>query len=137
MCPAIYQEYVPGDHHLRVHVFGDRVLTMLIESAQLDWRQNLDVPCRPYELDEKVVGQLRRVLDLLNLRMGIFDLKLAGSTPTWLELNPQGQFLFAEGLSGIPLNAEIAGFIRQEALTAAGRREPTPTDPAPVPRSAE
>jgi hypothetical protein len=95
---------------------------MLIESAQLDWRQNLDVPCRQYELDEKVVAQLRRVLDHLNLRMGIFDLKLDGSTPTWLELNPQGQFLFAEGLSGIPLNAEIARFLRQEALTAASRR---------------
>jgi hypothetical protein len=122
MCPAIYQEYVPGDQHLRVHVFGDHVLTMLIESTQLDWRQNLDVPCSPYELDDKVVAQLRRVLDQLNLRMGIFDLKLNGSTPTWLELNPQGQFLFAEGLSGIPLNAEIARFLRQEALAAAGRR---------------
>ena len=95
---------------------------MLIESTQLDWRQNLDVPCSPFELDDKVVAQLRRVLDQLNLRMGIFDLKLNGSTPTWLELNPQGQFLFAEGLSGIPLNAEIARFLRQEALAAAGRR---------------
>jgi hypothetical protein len=125
MCPAIYQEYVPGGQHLRVHIFGNYVSTMLIESTQLDWRQNLDVPCRPYSLDEKVVVKLRRVLDELNLRMGIFDLKLNDSTPIWLELNPQGQFLFAEGLSGIPLNFEIARFLRQEAVTAARMRRST------------
>jgi hypothetical protein len=122
MCPAVYQEFVPGHQHLRVHIFGDHVSTMLIESPQLDWRQNLDVPCRPHDLDEQVVVKLRRVLDELNLRMGIFDLKLKDSTPIWLELNPQGQFLFAEGLSGLPLNFEIARFLRQEALMVAHRK---------------
>jgi hypothetical protein len=63
--------------------------------------------------------KLRRVLYELNLRMGVFDLKLNDPTPVWLELNPQGQFLFAEGLTGLPLNVEIARFLRHEALTVA------------------
>jgi hypothetical protein len=78
--------------------------------------------CPAYDLDEEVVARLRRVLDELNLRMGIFDLKLNGSTPTWLELNPQGQFLFAEGMSGIPLNFEIGRFLRAESLAVDRRR---------------
>lgn len=122
LCPAIYQEYIPGHQHLRVHIFGDYISAILIESDDLDWRTNLDVPCRVYDLDESVISRLRQVLQALNLRMGVVDLKLNGAVPTWLEINPQGQFLFAEGLTGLPLNAAIADFLYRESLAAARTR---------------
>ena len=120
MCPAIYQEYVPGDQHVRVHIFGEEVLAVLMETADLDWRITLDVHCRAVELDGSTEAGLRRVLRLLNLRMGIFDLKLNGTVPTFLEVNPQGQYLFVEALSGLPLTGAMAGFLRREAVDGTG-----------------
>lgn len=119
LCPTIYQECIPGEQHIRVQCFGDAVYAVLIESEQLDWRQNLDIPFNVIELDEKIKMQLRDVLGLLGLKMGVFDLKLAGGEdPIWIEINPQGQFLFAEGLSGLDLTSAFVEFLYDEAKQA-------------------
>jgi hypothetical protein len=53
--------------------------------------------------------------------MGVFDLKMDPlGLPVFLELNPQGQFLFVEGLTGMDLIGPFSAFLRGEALTAAG-----------------
>ena len=66
---------------------------------------------------------LRAVLAHLGLRMGIVDLKLDDAgVPVWLEINPQGQFLFAEGLCGLRLAEAFADFVASEARQAASRR---------------
>lgn len=122
MCPAIYQEYIPGDRHLRVHIFGDTVLTMLMETEDLDWRINLDFSCRIFDLDRSTEARLRQVLRILKLRMGVFDLKLNGTIPTWLEVNPQGQFLFSEALAGLPLNDAMSKFLCREAMEVIGNQ---------------
>ncbi|MGW6842562.1 ATP-grasp domain-containing protein [Streptomyces sp. NPDC054958] len=122
LCPAIYQEYVPGPKHLRVQIFGDYISAMSITSEDLDWRPNLNVPCEVYHLNDATVSRLRRVVRDLNLRMGVVDLKLSGDVPTWLEINPQGQFLFVEGLTGLPLNEAVCRFLRQETLAAASAK---------------
>ncbi len=116
LCPAIYQELVPGRQHLRVHCFGSERRAALIESDLLDWRHPLDVRMQPYEVPDELAGQLRAVLDALGLRMGVFDLKLPpGGEPVWLELNPQGQFLFVEALGGGGLLRPFAGFLQTVA----------------------
>jgi hypothetical protein len=55
---------------------------------------------------------IRRVLDVLGLEMGIVDIK---ETPdgefVWLEVNPQGQFLFLEGLTGEPLTDYFTDYL--------------------------
>jgi len=123
LCPAIYQEYIPGDRHIRAHCFGDDVYAVLIESEQLDWRQNLDIPFSIFELDESIKMCLRNVLKILGLKMGVFDLKLTqGKNPVWLEVNPQGQFLFAEGLSGLDLTSPFVEFLYREAKQASHRK---------------
>jgi hypothetical protein len=56
------------------------------------------------------------VLHLLNLRMGIVDMKLTDDgQPMWLELNPQGQFLFLEGLCDMQLPRRFGDFVVNEA----------------------
>jgi glutathione synthase/RimK-type ligase-like ATP-grasp enzyme len=119
LCPAIYQEYIPGDQHIRAHCFGDDIYTTIIESDELDWRQNLDVPFRVIDLEEDVKASLRNVIKALGLKMGVFDLKVAqGSSPVWLEINPQGQFLFVEGITGLDLTSPFVEFLYQEAKQA-------------------
>lgn len=115
LCPAIYQELVEGNEHLRVCCFGDQVYTALLRTERLDWRYPLDAECEPFELESALAERLRNVLADLKLRMGIFDLKLnTAGEPVWLELNPQGQFLFLEGLCGMPLTEAFTSFLISE-----------------------
>jgi len=123
LCPATYQEYVEGKCHVRAHCFGPDVHAALIESEAVDWRANLDVPVRPIELPEEARARLQRVLGLLGLRMGVVDLKLTDEGElVWLEINPQGQFLFVEGLCGLQLTAAFSEFLTREAMQANERR---------------
>jgi hypothetical protein len=55
LCPAIYQELVPGRRHLRICCFGHRVIAFGLESEDLDWRWNLkNVGFEPLELPDTV-----------------------------------------------------------------------------------
>ncbi|WP_018653847.1 ATP-grasp domain-containing protein [Actinomadura flavalba] len=116
VCPAIYQELVPGRRHVRVQVFGDRVLAALLESDDLDWRPNLNIPAVPHRLPTGIEDALRAVLRALGLTMGIFDLKITDEGEyVWLEVNPQGQWLFVEGMAGLPLIEAFTDFLYGEA----------------------
>jgi glutathione synthase/RimK-type ligase-like ATP-grasp enzyme len=115
LCPAIYQEYVPGTHHLRVCCFGERCHSALITSSEVDWRGG-PIEARPIETPRETERALREVLDLMGLRMGIVDMKLTDDgRPVWLELNPQGQFLFLEGLCDMQLTRRFGEFLVNEA----------------------
>jgi hypothetical protein len=115
-CPAIYQEYIEGVRHLRLNCFGDRSFTAIIETNEVDWRPNLGVPMREWRTPDWLHRQVRLVLDSLGLAMGIVDLKLTPEDEVvWLEVNPQGQFLFLEGLLGVPLTEHFADYLVAEA----------------------
>jgi glutathione synthase/RimK-type ligase-like ATP-grasp enzyme len=129
LCPAIYQECIPGTRHVRVQCFGDAVHAVLIESEDLDWRANLDIPFSVIELEDCVKNSLRKVLRLLGLKMGIVDLKFApDGEVVWFEINPQGQFLFVQGMTGLDLSSIFADFLRREA-TKGKRKEPRAAEP--------
>ena len=124
LCPAIYQEYISGNQHIRAHCFGDAVYAVMVESEEVDWRGNLDIPFRVVDLAEDVKMRLRAVLKALGLKMGIVDLKFnQEGIPIWLEINPQGQFLFAEALSGLNLTSAFASFLYEEARQVSHQTE--------------
>lgn len=102
--PCIYQRLVPGDRHLRVVVLGSVARAFEIRSRSLDWRQRDGFEVRPAGLDDELLDRCRAVLSSLGLTMGVFDCKIGpGGEPWFLEVNPQGQFLFLEALTGVPL----------------------------------
>jgi len=117
LCPAMYQEYVPGRRHLRICCFGNRVIAVALESHDLDWRRHLKgVPCYPLELAETLQQQLRAVLSQLGICMAIMDAKFGPDGElVWLEANPQGQFLFLEGMSGLDLTTPFCEFLIEQA----------------------
>lgn len=116
LCPAIYQEEVPGRRHVRAHVFGDRVIAVLIESDRLDWRPDLNVPITPFPLDDEQQRQLVALNRALALEMSIVDAKLDDHGGlTFLEANPQGAFLFAEALAGVDLTGAFCDFVLARA----------------------
>jgi hypothetical protein len=116
LCPAIYQEYIPGEKHLRVCCFGNTIVAAEIRSANLDWRYDSKFDVNSIEIAAALKNKLQNVLSELGLRMGIFDIKLdANNEPCWLEVNSQGQFLFLEGLCGLPLTKIAGDFFIAEA----------------------
>ena len=117
VCPSIYQERVRGRDHLRVLALGDQAIAVRIRSEHLDWRIDPLIEAAPYELDAGTHRAISRLLALLNLRMGVLDMKLTPEGPVFFEVNPQGQFLFAEGLSGTDLIGPFAQFIADLART--------------------
>lgn len=123
LCPTIFQEYVPGTRHVRALCCGPKTHAVTIDSPELDWRRNLDLEVTPTALDSTTEERLANVLEIMGLKMGVVDLKFdANDEPVWLELNPQGQFLFVEGLSGVDLTGAFSEFLLEEARAAAQRR---------------
>jgi hypothetical protein len=120
LAPTIYQQEIAGEDHLRVMVFGDWVHAARISSAALDWRLANDMTIAPVEIEAGLREALRQVVDRLGLRMGVFDLKVTpDGQPVFLEVNPQGQFLFVEGMSDMPLTDAFARFAADELALAA------------------
>lgn len=115
--PVIFQEYVPADVDLRVTVVGDRTFATAIHSQGLgydvDYRMTLGrARVEPVELPAPVERCLRVLMERMNLVYGAIDLR---RTPdgvfVFLEINPSGDFLFIEELTGQPIAAGIAQFL--------------------------
>jgi glutathione synthase/RimK-type ligase-like ATP-grasp enzyme len=112
--PCLFQKLMRKKHELRVNVIGDRVWTAAIysqetEHTSLDFRLDT-VACRhapvflPPGLERLCLEMTRR----LGLRMSSIDLIV---TPDdryiFLELNPNGQWVWIEDLTGLPLAAAL------------------------------
>jgi len=128
LVPSIYQENIPGTRHLRITMFGDHCHAAVIEAHDLDWRVDMSVPFSVYEPSAQLRAALHGIVRSLGLVMGIFDLKLTPDNDiVFFEVNPQGQFLFVEGLCGLPLGDMFADYLfeqaRQHAAQPGGRAE--------------
>lgn len=114
-CPAIYQELIAGNQHLRIHVFGTDVFAVQIQAEHLDWRPHLNAPMEAYPLPEAWAARCRALTRRLGLEMGIIDAKLDQEGQLiFLEINPQGQFLFMEALAKTPIASRMASFLTAE-----------------------
>ena len=76
VAPTMYQEYVPGTTHIRLNCFGGDSYAATIETAELDWRANLNVSVKTWAVPASLHDNTRRVLDALGLEMGVVDLKV-------------------------------------------------------------
>jgi glutathione synthase/RimK-type ligase-like ATP-grasp enzyme len=113
--PAIFQECIEGCEHVRLNCFGNASHAALIRTQDLDWRVNLDVPITPYAVPQPLHRKVRTVLDHLGLEMGVVDLKLTPEQePVWLEVNPQGQFLFLDAFTDLHLGEQFAAYLIAE-----------------------
>jgi hypothetical protein len=122
VCPAIYQEYIEGDTHIRLNCFGNTSHAGRIISPDLDWRPNLDVPVSAWRVPDDLHARVRAVLDALELEMGVVDIKLTPEGEyVWLEVNPQGQFLFLEALTGTAYSRIFSDYLATLASNVNGQ----------------
>jgi glutathione synthase/RimK-type ligase-like ATP-grasp enzyme len=114
--PVLFQEEIPKVYEIRVNVVGQEVLAIKIESqrskiSELDWRRyDLEnTPYIPYELPPDINSKCLKLTRKLGLEFGAIDLiRKPNNDYVFLEINGNGQFLWAENLSGVKVSQSLA-----------------------------
>jgi glutathione synthase/RimK-type ligase-like ATP-grasp enzyme len=132
----IFQAYVPKLVELRITVVGRRIFAAEIHSqrtnhTRCDWRRydQGQTPHRPHELPRDLEQRCTALVERLCLRYGAIDMVL---TPdgryVFLEINPNGQYLWIEHETGLPISEAICDLLTGGEPDS--RAEPHPCRPA-------
>ena len=114
------QQRITTRRHVRLTVVDGSMFAALIESPHLDWRRDLDA-CRyqAIETPVEIAGPVRRLMALLRLRCAALDFAVDGAGRWWfLEINPNGQWLWIEHATGLPVAAAVAAALRLTPVSA-------------------
>ncbi len=122
-CPVIFQAYVPKRIELRITVVGREVFAAEIHSqhsnqTRHDWRRydQFETPYFPHELPAELQARCLHLVERLGLCYGAIDMVL---TPdgryVFLEINPNGQYLWIEQMTGLPISEAICDLLMSRA----------------------
>lgn len=130
--PGLFQHYVKKQYELRVSIFGRNIIAVKIEADnEIDWRVNYKMKLAPIDLPEQVTDKLLLFMNKMNLVMGMIDIIVTPDGDyVFLEINPQGQFLWIEGMNPeIRLLQPFARFLASADPAHQGdRQEPQVVD---------
>jgi glutathione synthase/RimK-type ligase-like ATP-grasp enzyme len=119
--PAIFQQRIEKKADIRVTVVGDRLFSCSIDSQSepstaTDFRvMNITglLPHSIVELPERLESQIRVLMRHLGLTYGCLDfVQTPDDQYYFLEINPAGQWLWIEQLTGLPISRAIAEELR-------------------------
>jgi len=112
--PVIFQEYIEAVYDLRIAIVGDRLFPAAIHSSEtaypIDSRVDIanarvEAATIPAEIEAKLLEMMRR----LGLVYAAVDMRLTPDGDyVFLELNPAGQWLFADPATNVAITAELA-----------------------------
>jgi hypothetical protein len=124
--PLIVQEKIEKGSDVRVNIFGEAVfaaaVTTHIPEADLDWRIDQTGHWHGHDLPAPIRLKLVRLLRALGLETGCIDLRQQpDGAYRFLEVNPSGQFLFAEIDTGQPLLRALAELLVTPSNAAAAQ----------------
>jgi glutathione synthase/RimK-type ligase-like ATP-grasp enzyme len=112
LCPTIFQRFIEG-LDLRITVVGDQVFAMAEEHSgecdPVDIRLDFHAFRRAFDLPPEYREKILALHRSLNLLFGAYDCKLDGDGMLWfLEVNPSGQWLWAEVEAQLPISECLA-----------------------------
>ncbi|MFF8772246.1 RimK family alpha-L-glutamate ligase [Kitasatospora sp. NPDC015120] len=115
--PVLVQEYVEHEAELRVYFVAGRLHAFEVgKSDPADpWTapERLDVRALPSP-PPRVAAATRTLAAALDLRYGAFDFLLSAGTPVFLEVNPDGDWRWAERRArGTPVTAAVAAMLAE------------------------
>lgn len=116
LAPCLIQEYVEKDVEIRVTVVGNECFSAEIHSQRSeltkhDWRRYdlKNTPHLRHELPRQVAEQCVDLVRHFGLAFGAIDLiRTPEGRYVFLEINPNGQWLWIEQLTGLPIAAAMA-----------------------------
>jgi glutathione synthase/RimK-type ligase-like ATP-grasp enzyme len=123
LTPTFFQERVHAPHELRVTIVGRRVFAAQFEVAAgvTDARLELQMPYEEHMLPPEVESRLHELMDRLGLLYGTIDLKRREDGEyVFLEINPQGQYLYVEIKTGLPITRAVAELLAGRSTGRAG-----------------
>ena len=118
-CPCMFQERIPKTYEIRLTVIGEKLFPIAIHSQNSDYSQD---DFRRYDF-EKVKYEQVEIPEILNKRvLGLvksYGLYYAAIdiiyTPSkeyvFLEINSNGQYLWTEEMSGVPITEYFADYL--------------------------
>lgn len=115
-CPTILQPYIKKDFELRITVAGNSVFPCAIysqatERTQEDWRRYdlANTPHKTYELPKAIKEKCIALVKELGLVFGCIDMIVTPDGDyVFLEINPNGQWLWIERLTDMPIGDALA-----------------------------
>ena len=144
LSPNIFQPYIEKAYELRCVVMGDEIFTAKLdsqahESTRKDWRagavEGEDVEYEVYDLPERVQAALHRLMRSFEINFASIDLIVTPDGEfVFLDLNPNGQWLWLQEELGLPLVAAMADLLTTESSTATHFPGTEPTRPVLLPR---
>jgi glutathione synthase/RimK-type ligase-like ATP-grasp enzyme len=135
--PTIFQPYIEKAYELRCVVMGEKILSAKLnsqdkESARKDWRaaaveEGGDVEYEAFDLPEPVQAALHRMMRSFEINFASIDLIVTPKGEfVFLDLNPNGQWLWLEEELGLPLVASMANLLTTEHSPATTAAPPVP-----------
>jgi glutathione synthase/RimK-type ligase-like ATP-grasp enzyme len=114
--PTILQPYIPKDFELRCVVIGNEIFAARIDSqtqadTTIDWRGG-DARHEHYCLPGDVARASLKLVKSFGLNFASMDLVVTpDGDHVFLELNPNGQFMWLEYELGLPLSGKMADLL--------------------------
>ncbi len=126
LSPVFAEEYVEKALELRVTIVGDQIFACAIHSqdsdrTKTDWRRYdfENVSHEEYKIPEEIRNKLFLYMRQLGLVYGAIDMIV---TPdgryVFIEINPSGQWLWIEELTGMPISQAVAELLSNPLKTA-------------------
>jgi glutathione synthase/RimK-type ligase-like ATP-grasp enzyme len=123
-CPVILQKFIEKKMEFRVTVVGQEIFTASIDTskasreAKVDWRHYdwANTPYRTCTLPKIICDKILGLMNDLNLVFGAIDLILDQEDQFhFLEVNPQGQWLWVEDLTELKISECISDWLFQHS----------------------
>jgi len=114
--PIVVQQYIEKSYEVRYTVVGDSHFVCKIESqksekTKTDWRR-YDIPNTPHSIivpPMDIRDKVKLLLEKLELNYGALDFIVTPDNKWYfLEINPNGQYLWIEDLAGLEISNSIA-----------------------------
>jgi glutathione synthase/RimK-type ligase-like ATP-grasp enzyme len=123
LCPLVVQAYVRKTLEVRVTVVGSDVFAAEIHSQAtrrtlVDWRRydRTNTPHAVHTLPPEIAERCLGLVRAMGLAYGAIDLVL---TPeghyVFLEINPNGQYMWIEHLTGLPITDRLVRLLVERA----------------------
>jgi glutathione synthase/RimK-type ligase-like ATP-grasp enzyme len=124
LSPNVFQPYIEKAYELRCVVMGERIFTAKLdsqahESTRTDWRagnvEDEQVGYEVFDLPERVQAGLHRLMRSFGINFASIDMIVTPEGEfVFLDLNPNGQWLWLEEELGLPLVAGMADLLTRE-----------------------
>jgi len=116
LAPTTFQPYIDKAYELRCVVLGEKIFAAKLDSqsseaTRKDWRAG-DLKHEIYDLPEHIEAALRRLVRSFDTNFASIDMIVTPDGElVFLDLNPNGQWLWLESELGLPLVASMADLL--------------------------